>query len=74
MGKYIKFEKQPPRTDRKTETWYVMDLKGDALGIIKWFSAWRCYGFFPCGGMVFEQQCLRDLAAFCEIQTKEQRK
>ena len=36
------------------------------LGQVKWYGPWRCYSFFPEAGTLFEKQCLRDIAAFCE--------
>lgn len=43
------------------------------LGIVKWFAPWRQYSFYPNGDTVFEKDCLRDIAVFCEDKTKEQR-
>lgn len=73
MAKYVTFEKHPQDPKRKTGTWDVIALNGMKLGEIKWFTSWRCYAFYPKADTIFEQQCLRDLGAFCEIQTKEQK-
>lgn len=48
------------------------------LGYIKWHGPWRCYSFFVSSAdgefeLVFEKQCLRDIANFCEAATIEQR-
>ena len=72
-GKYISFVSGPNKP--KTKTWYVeADSSFDtafSLGIIVWFAKWRCYAFEPSRDTVFEKQCLRDIADFCERKTKE---
>ena len=40
------------------------------LGSVKWFGRWRCYSYFPNDQTVYEEQCLRDIAAFCEEHTE----
>jgi hypothetical protein len=73
--KYIEFHWAGYSKSGATETWNVMpkDNSG-SLGIIKWFAAWRCYAFYPpLVETVFEKQCLRDIANFCEKVTKLQR-
>lgn len=42
------------------------DRAGNRLGVISRFGRWRQYAFYPDANMVFEKQCLRDLASFCE--------
>lgn len=74
---YIQFIPQGSSTSGKTKIWSVTskDDESDFLGWIKWYGAWRCYGFYPymaiCSDLelVFEKQCLRDIADFCEEQT-----
>ena len=39
------------------------------LGGIKWWGGWRKYCFFPEQATIFEKDCLRDIADFCEAQT-----
>ena len=43
------------------------------LGDIRWYSKWRKYAFYPRADTLFEHECLRDIAAFCEEQTKEKK-
>lgn len=61
-------------TRGKTKVWGVVS-KRDAitLGFVQWFARWRCYAFFPRPDMIFSDECLRDLADFCEARTKEHR-
>lgn len=44
------------------------------LGTIEWSDKqhWNCYAFFPACGVMFEKECLRDIANFCEQKTKEE--
>jgi len=63
------FEEKP-----KTEIWAVL-TKGDklVLGVIRWHGPWRSYAFFPKGGTLYEEDCLRDIADFIEEKMKEWR-
>lgn len=46
--------------------------KGEVfLGQIYWFGRWKRYSFYPASETVFEQDCLRKIADFCERQTEE---
>lgn len=71
---WIKFEEVAPK--KKTRVWLVMPTKCDDLagalpiGAVAWYGPWRKYSFFPAPGSVFEQDCLRQIAEFCEGQTK----
>jgi hypothetical protein len=40
---------------------------------VRWYGKWRQYAFFPMPNTVFERQCLRDIANFCEAKTRERR-
>lgn len=78
---WIRFDEDGKSASGKTSVWTVATMhdKADSdeqysgLGAIKWYGAWRRYCFFPLGQTIFEQDCLRDIAAFCEKQTKAQR-
>lgn len=75
MSKWIEFVSMGDSPSGKTERFAVLPkAKGVALGEVRWFGRWRCYGFFPAGDTVFERQCLRDIADFCEAQTLAHRK
>lgn len=55
-----------------TGVWTVFNKRdGEALGLVQWFSRWRCYIFCPEPGTVFSNECLEDLADFPEAKTKE---
>jgi hypothetical protein len=67
---HIKFIPYPD-PKRKTKVWWVVSKYDNIqLGTISWFSRWRKYSFFPKGDTVYEWVCLRDIADFCEEQTR----
>lgn len=70
--KWIEMREYPTPPSRKTKIWNVVTKEGaKILGDIKWFARWRCYGFFPAEGTVYEHNCLWDIADFCSNQTAE---
>ena len=64
---YLRFIPGPPKPN--TSTWDVTISSGLVLGTVKWFSSWRKYCFFPLPSSVYEEDCLREIALFCETQT-----
>lgn len=74
-AKYIEFHWAGYSKSGSTETWRVMPKNNNdgLIGTIKWYGSWRCYAFYPFPECVFEKQCLRDIANFCEKVTKLQR-
>jgi hypothetical protein len=73
MAKWIEFvEDTPPAW--KTKAWRILSKQHSShLGWVKWWGGWRKYCFFPTEGSLFEQDCLRDIADFCESKTVEYR-
>lgn len=71
MSKWITFL-ESPRPGLKTNVWEVCPINPPlgSVGQVKWLSRWRRYCFFPEEGTVFEQDCLRDIAAFVEEKTR----
>lgn len=75
MPKYIRFAFINQSDSGKTKIWEVMTVDGQTvLGSVKWFGRWRKYSFAPASDTVFEEQCLRDIADFCQEQTALKRK
>lgn len=71
--KWISFQEDTPPA-WKTKYWRVVATKGNTfLGGIKWWGGWRRYCFFPEQATIFEQDCLRDIANFCDEQTRAHR-
>jgi len=68
--RFINFMPIPIKVTRKTPIWHVMTKKGSVfLGEIKWYTPWRKFAFFPNTSTIFEEECLRDIAAHCEYMT-----
>jgi len=61
----------PPRT---TSQWQVLPknaaLDSEPLGMVRWYGPWRKYSFFAKDA-VFDCNCLREIADFCEARSKE---
>lgn len=59
----------------RTHVWHVRSKSsGDLLGRVAWFGRWRQYAFHPVGDTVYNAQCMRDLADFCEWQNREKKR
>lgn len=73
--KWIRFQESVVRDPKiKTNIWAVLSIHETLpLGYVRWFSNWRKYCFFPLQSTIYEQDCLRDIANFCESQTKTHR-
>lgn len=71
-AKFLAFYVAPPKP--KTKVWWVVQRQNDIhLGWIGWWASWRRYAFYPKPNTVYEEACLRDIARFCEEQTKKHR-
>ena len=53
----------------KTERWEVETLDGKMIGRIAWSTGWRRYVLQPAYPTEWEQDCLREIAAFIEGMT-----
>lgn len=61
-----------PPDSSKTERFTVVETQGDIfIGKITWCGRWQKYAFEPFRDTILEQDCLRDIADFCEAKTKE---
>lgn len=70
--KYIHFE-QMGHTG-KTAIYICQNTEnGSVLGYVKWFARWRKYAFFPVPEVVFETQCLKDIASFLDYIMNERK-
>lgn len=59
-SKYLTFE----IIDKKLKTNVYAVYGMEEIGVIKWYSKWRKYCFFPCDDMVFDTQCMGDITRF----------
>jgi len=74
MSKWIEFKHYPPKPNRKTATWMVINKDTRAvIGCIGWDCGWRKYVFNPYHSTMYEEDCLRDIANFVENETKQHR-
>lgn len=75
MAKWLIFINDPERAaNRKTRVWAVVNKdNGSELGIVEWYTGWRKYVFVPHASTLYEQDCLRDIADFCEQATRDQK-
>ena len=73
-AKWICFVEIPNSPERKTKVWQVVAKQnGMGVGVIRWFTSWRCYTFLPDSTTIFEEDCLRDIAEFVESETRKHR-
>ena len=72
MAKWIDFDLNVGLSTGKTKVWNVYAKGGGnvLLGQVEWFGRWRKYAFHAALCTVFEADCLRDIAMFCEEQSK----
>jgi len=69
---WIRFGPPTQRDGQKTLRFLVTTADNrSVLGTVAWYSQWRRYAFYPTHGTVFEQDCLREIADFCETKTRE---
>lgn len=74
-NEYLRTEEGSPPPSGKTKTWDIISVRGNyLLGGVKWCGRWRRYAFYPEPEMIFEHNCMRDLADFCEQRTAEHKK
>jgi hypothetical protein len=75
MTNYLRFELQPKPKGKKTDVWLVVTVRGsNVIGRVCWWPQWRQYTFMPNQGTVWNQDCLRVLADFCEGATRVHRR
>lgn len=74
MSRWIDFLVEGTSPSGKTAIYSVSTKEGGAnLGAVRWYAPWRKYAFFPRPETLYEQDCLRDIAAFCEAETRAHR-
>jgi len=74
FSKWIKFEHYPPKEGKKTSLWIIKTKDDDiTLGLIKWYSSWRTYSFFPANDTIYEDDCLTDIANFIKDKMDERK-
>lgn len=57
---------------RKTRLYDVRSVSsGERLGQVRWYARWRQFTFFPAALSIWNPDCLREIAGFCEERTRE---
>lgn len=70
--KWVAFRLSPQMVGAKTQRWDVTTKDGKGvLGTVKWYSPWRRFAFFPLPATTFDAACLREIADFCEGETRK---
>lgn len=72
-GRYITFSNLGPAPGRLTNRYRIDSEHGGVLGFVRWWGGWRKYVLEPGEDTVFEETCLREIAAFCADMTKQHR-
>lgn len=68
-SKYFTMERVPTKKKRKTSVWLCTNHDGTLLGRVTWYAPWRRYVFDVVEeGLIFDTQCLRDIADFIDAQ------
>ena len=66
--KWIDIIETASGTKTKMFTVWTVD-HSTLLGEIRFYPRWRKYAFYPANSTLYEQDCLRDIAKFCEDRT-----
>jgi hypothetical protein len=69
-GPWLKFVELAIPERIKTTVWVVESRSRASLGEVKWFAPWRRYCFYPLS-CILDASCLREIANFCESETKK---
>lgn len=71
--KWITFIELPQdKNKKKTKTFVIKNKEyGGRIGIVKWYSGWRKYTFFPDNNTLYESDCLSDISNFLTQLMKE---
>lgn len=73
MAKYVNFL-EITTFDSKYKKW-AASVKDDSgiVGEIRWFDRFECYCYCPSFDAILGENSLREIADFCELQTKSHR-
>lgn len=67
----LSFQIEDRTQGRKTDLWRVWDLqKASYLGEVAWIKNGRSYGFHQTSAAKIDSDSLRELALFCEFETR----
>lgn len=67
----VSFQIEDRQEGRKTDLWRVWDLqRARYLGEIAWIKSGRRYGFHQMSIAKIDSDCLREIATFCDLETR----
>lgn len=67
----VSFQIEDRQEGRKTDLWRVWNLqKASYLGEIAWIKSGRRYGFHQTNIATIDSDCLREIAMFCDLETR----
>lgn len=67
----VSFQIEERQEGRKTDLWRVWDLhKARYLGEISWIKTGHRYGFHQTSIATIDSDSLRELATFCDLETR----
>lgn len=58
---YLQFRDVSEYYEIKTKRIEIESLSGPQLGVIKWYSPWRKYCFFPFDSTIFDISCMDEI-------------
>lgn len=72
VGQYLYFRNLGQYGKKKTNTYEVLAKRNNfCLGTINWYARWVQYVFEPTSETIYTPKCLKDIAEFCETETKK---
>lgn len=73
-GKWITIRELYPPKPQKTKVFAIHPKEGtQPIGLIKWYSAWRGYAFFPSPNTVFEPDCMGTISGWLKTLNQHHR-
>lgn len=73
-SRFIEFVKDGANPKYDTEKWSVSSKSdGGHLGSVIWYAPWKRYTFESYAGVVFDHECLRDIATFMAGETAKKK-
>lgn len=72
MSEYLEFKQIPFKG--KTKKYHIISKsRGFVLGLISWYTQWRCYTFSPAYPTIWNKDCLKAIEDFLQ-QLMDERK
>jgi len=68
---HLWFKDDGPSKGGKTRIFNVFGSHHILIGHVKWYGPWRQYCFFPLDSTLYNKDCMRQLADFTELVTRE---